>query len=237
MELRDFKDEEDLSRWAADYVVSRILLRPEMLLCVATGHSTDRLCMMLVDAIHDRRANIERLRLIQLDEWWGLAPDDAGRCDVQLHHRLVKPLGISPDRFISFDSDTHDAAAACRSMAARLAAEGPIDVCVLGMGRNGHLGFNEPGPYLSAGVHVAALTEQTRRHAMVDRMEASPHRGVTLGMANIMAARDVILVVMGAGKIRAVEDVRSHQIRTACPASLLHLHPKAQCGIYKANNE
>ncbi len=231
MEILPFHDEMSLGQWAADRVLSRLDACPDLLLCVATGHSTERFCSIIADAARLNPARFARIRLIQLDEWWDLPADDAGRCDVQLQSRLVDPLGITPGRFLRFSTEMKDADASCREMAEKLAAAGPIDCCVLGMGRNGHLGFNEPAPELSPKAHMAALTDQTRTHAMVKEAPAPPTHGVTLGMADLMAARDVILIVMGPGKGKAIDRLTSGQIRTDCPATLLHLHRNAVCGI------
>jgi galactosamine-6-phosphate isomerase len=109
--------------------------------------------------------------------------------------------------------------------------QGPIDVCILGLGINGHIGFNEPGPYLIPDCHVARLSEETRRHTMVRSMDRRPHFGLTLGMQEILASRRIILLVAGDGKKQAIARLLSEEVSTTLPASFLWLHDSVDCLI------
>jgi galactosamine-6-phosphate isomerase len=160
---------------------------------------------------------------LKLDEWGGLAKDDPATCEQHLRRALVDPLRLDR-RYIALNGEATDPQAECERVASWLALNGPIDACVLGLGVNGHLGFNEPGDYLQPHAHVAELSEASLAHAMV-RDAPRPSCGLTLGMADLLQARDVLLVVTGAAKREPLRQLLAGRITTKFPASLLWLHP------------
>jgi galactosamine-6-phosphate isomerase len=163
------------------------------------------------------------LRAIKLDEWGGVAMDDPASCEFSLRQVLVDPLRLH-DRYVAFDSGAVDAQRECARIARWLEENGPIDTCVLGLGLNGHLGFNEPGEFLQPHSHVAQLSDATMAHAMLDHARSRPTHGLTLGMADLLQAHDVLLLVNGSKKAAPLHRLLSGQITTDFPASLLWLH-------------
>jgi galactosamine-6-phosphate isomerase len=107
--------------------------------------------------------------------------------------------------------------------------EGPIDICILGLGRNGHLALNEPAEWLQPFCHVAALTEESLQHPMIADMESKPTYGLTLGMQEILHSRKIIMLVTGAGKRQVATAFLNGKISTSLPASFLWLHPHVEC--------
>jgi galactosamine-6-phosphate isomerase len=157
------------------------------------------------------------LSVIKLDEWGGVPENDPVSSESYLQSRLLQPLGIP--------------ARECERIGAELARRGPIDMCVLGLGINGHVGFNEPGPFLMPHCHVAQLSEESRRHAMVRSKERKPDFGLTLGMQEILASRRIVLLVAGEGKQHATARLMSEEVTTTVPASFLWLHGNVDCVI------
>jgi len=227
----DCDDYERLSVLAASFVLSELETNKDLLLCAATGRSPIGMYERLTTAFCTNRPMFEALRIVKLDEWVGIPADDPGSCEFYLRTRLCEPLGIAPARYTSFDSTAVDPARECERVRAELDRIGPIDVSVLGLGGNGHLGFNEPGPFLSPHCHVARLSEETRTHSMVRSQATKPHLGLTLGMREILASRRIILLVAGEGKVRALAGLLSEQVTTQLPASLLWLHDNVDCLI------
>ena len=224
---------ERLSAQAAAIVAAQIERKHGLVLCAATGNSPIGLYAELA-----RRAAIDRelfrsLRILALDEWGGVGESDPGSAAGYLRERVLTPLAISADRFIGFDARI-DPAEACRRMRAELERVGPIDLAVLGLGRNGHVGFNEPGVALVPSCHVAQLSEETRSHAMTRSMREPPRHGLTLGMQEILAARRILLLVTGEGKQQTVARLLSEEVTTTLPASLLWLHGTVDCLIDRA---
>lgn len=231
MRIIDCEDYEALSAQAASLVISEITQQRDLLLCAATGNSPIGLYDKLVRRAQTDGALFDALRIIQLDEWSGLSENDPGCCERYLRTRLLVPLGISPARFMGFASAALEPEEECRRIRSALARHGPIDVCVLGLGINGHIGFNEPGAVLLPFCHVARLSEESRRHAMVRSMGGPPRLGLTLGMQEILAARRILLLVTGDGKQQALAGLLSGEVSTTLPASFLWLHQDADCLI------
>lgn len=224
-------DYESVSLQAASLVIAEITQKRSLLLCAATGNSPIGLYDRLVRKAATDRALFAELRIIKLDEWGGIPENAPGSAERYLRTRLLDPLGIAPERYISFASTPAEPADECERIRSELERHGPIDVCVLGLGVNGHIGFNEPGPFLMPQCHVARLSAETRRHAMVQSLDTQPLFGLTLGMQEILAARRIILLVAGAGKQQAVAGVLSGAVSTTLPASLLWLHGCVDCLI------
>src|SRR5436305_10545129 len=137
-----------LSRRAAGLILAELKRRPNLLFCASAGN-TPALTYRLLAAQGARAPRLfAKMRVLQLDEWGGLAPTHEAACRADLSTKLVEPLAISPARFQSFRSDAPDAQAECARMTRWLRAHGPIDLCLLGLGTNGHIAMNEPAPAL-----------------------------------------------------------------------------------------
>lgn len=218
-------DYDSMSRIAAARVLDAIADRNDLLICAPTGDSPTGLYRMLAERRAENPAHFEQVRVIKLDEWLGIPPDDPATCEHYLRTNLLDPLRITADRYTAWQGDCDDPVAECNRMQDELARRGPIDLCILGLGRNGHVGFNEPRPLLSPHCHVARLSEATQRHPMLRDRAVRPAFGVTLGIADLLNAREILLLVTGAGKERVKAQLLAGRVTTAVPATLLLLHP------------
>jgi galactosamine-6-phosphate isomerase len=223
------KDYEAMSQLAAELIVEEIRRQPDLLLCAAAGATPTRCYELLVEKHRAEPRWFDRLRVLKLDEWGGLPMDDPATCEAYLRHYLIEPLGISDDRYLTFQSNPPDPQLECQRIRALLAEHSPIDLCLLGLGVNGHLGLNEPADSLSAFTHIVELAESSKQHSMLGKAARPPEYGMTLGMAEILAARKIVLLVSGANKREPLGRLRSPQISTAFPASLLWLHSDVTC--------
>ena len=223
--LRVAADFEAMSRAAADDILSVVRRRPDAILCLATGGSPARTYDLLAEAARREPGLLDRVRAVKLDEWGGVAMDDPSTCEVYLREKVIGPLGISPDRYLAWETRPADRDAECRRIAAWLRAHGPVDVCILGLGANGHLGLNEPGASPDSGPHVESLAESTRRHPMLARARGPVDFGFTLGLGDILASRKVLLLVSGAAKAEPLRRLLTGPVGPECPASLLRRHP------------
>jgi galactosamine-6-phosphate isomerase len=222
---------EHLSAEGRGIVLGEIARRRDALLCPATGRSPTGLYAELARTAKADRALFSRLRVVQLDEWGGVSAADPGSCGYYLRTRLLEPLGIAADRLTAFDGSHRDPEAECARIRDAVERQGPIGVCILGIGANGHVGFNEPGPSLRPHCHVAQLSEATRQHTMVRSMGRAPTIGLTLGMREILASLRIVLLVTGAGKREVAARLLSGDVSTTLPASFLWLHGNADCLI------
>ena len=226
--LRVCESYEGLSRAAANRIIARVREKPDALLCVTAGASPAGLYELLVEARRAVPSLFARARFIQLYEWGGLARGDRATAGAYQRARLIRHLGVAPRRFLSWESCAPDPERECRRMAARLKAEGPIDVCVVGIGRNGHLGLNEPGDRVETGAHVTELDPASLGHSMLRASRGAVQYGLTLGMADILQSREILLLAGGAEKAAQMRRAFLGPVTTRCPASLLRLHPAVQ---------
>jgi galactosamine-6-phosphate isomerase len=219
------RDHEQMSRHAAARIATAIRRQPALLLGTVTGASPTRTYQRLAERRAVEPALFRRLRVLKLDEWLGLPPRHPSSCESYLRENLLTPLRIPRRRYQGFRPRPKDPVADCARMARWLAGHGPIDVCVLGLGRNGHLLMNEPASGLPPGPHVARLAASTRRHSMLTGLKVPPRRGLTMGLGNILRSRTIVLLVSGRHKRAALARMLEGTVSSRCPASFLWLHP------------
>ncbi len=225
---------EDLSRLAADVVTDQLKVNKDLLLGAATGNTPTGLYAQLARRALQAPDHYSSLRIFKLDEWLGLPMDHPGSCETYIRAHLTQPLGITEDRYFTFQSNPASPEAECRLIQNTLEAQGPIDICILGIGTNGHICFNEPAATLTPHVHVASLAPSSQVHSMVAGSGMQLKSGLTLGMTDIFNARKILLLISGASKHEAIQRLLTQKITTELPASLLWLHPNATCLIDRA---
>lgn len=214
----------EMSREAAALIISALAAKGDSLLCAATGSSPESLYQELAREARKTPTLFQRLRVVKLDEWLGVTASNPASCEYFLKRRLLDPLSIAPERYIGFNPETADAQRECGRVLAALERHGPIDLCILGLGKNGHVGFNEPGSSLLPHCHVAKLSEETLRHAMLSSTEVKPTHGMTLGIADVLAARKIVLLITGEGKEQVTAKFLDGGVTTEVPATFLWLH-------------
>ncbi len=229
MKIIACSDYDDMSLKASTMIVSDLRENPGQMLCAATGNSPRGLYGNLVASYKAEPETFRGLGVIKLDEWLGLPADSQGSCEYYLQQQLVKPLSLNDERYIGFRQDTAEAEMECKRVEAAITLGGGIDWCVLGLGTNGHLGFNEPGNFLYADNHKAELAADSREHEMLKDHREKPYFGLTLGMRAIMQSRRIILLLTGTGKQQAVSALLERTVSSHLPASFLWLHPEAYC--------
>lgn len=220
-----------MSREAASLIVNELIKNKHMLLCAATGNSPTGVYTLLQQHFDLSPGLFSDLRVIKLDEWGGLAMNNPSTCESYLQEHLTGPLQISGDRYISFQSDPKDPVEECRRIENELGKAGPIDICILGLGMNGHLALNEPATFMEAGPHVSKLSQSSLTHPMIGTSQARPSYGLTLGMADILQSVCILILISGSKKKEIASVFLNRQISTALPASFLWLHQNVICLI------
>jgi galactosamine-6-phosphate isomerase len=219
-------DHEAVSQAATDWLCDVLRSRPAALLCLAAGSTPMRAYELLAERGRAEERLTSRMRVIKLDEWGGLPMNDPATCEESLQMTLIRPLKLG-DRYVAFNSRPSNPAAEAQRIGDWLTSHGPIDSCVLGLGLNGHVGFNEPAEFLQPHAHVASLSATSLAHSMIHHATVKPQYGLTLGMADLLQSRRLLIVVTGAAKREPLSKLFSQGMRTTFPASLLHLHPDA----------
>ncbi|MEI6751756.1 MAG: 6-phosphogluconolactonase [Paludibacter sp.] len=228
MNIRKFRTNSELSDYASDLIVSEIDVKPNLLLCIATGNSPSETYQKL--AQKKDKFSTEELRIIKLDEWGGISPTNPESCETYIRTYINKPLGITEENYIAFNSNPAEPLDEAARIQTYLDKNGAIDVCILGLGANGHIAFNEPSAYLQPYCHKATLTEKSMEHSMAKNMgNEMPTYGLTLGMANILQSKKIIMIIAGKGKEDIIKRFLSKEINTNLPASFLWLHPNVEC--------
>jgi galactosamine-6-phosphate isomerase len=227
MELCDFDTAESLGENAAALIAKEISRKKSFVLCAATGESPTMTYQFLVEKKYQFAKTI--LSVVKLDEWGGIAPDHPATCESYLQQYLVRPLGIDSNNFISFQGDTADPEMECKRVQELLTRTGKIDLCVLGLGMNGHIAFNEPAVFLQPHCHVAKLTQASMQHPMALAMQSHGNYGLTLGMADILRSETIVFLVSGSKKTEIFGKFMTQEITTQLPASFLWLHPDVYC--------
>jgi glucosamine-6-phosphate deaminase len=191
-------------------------------LMVAAGNTP----LDLYRRVAERRLDLSHLSVFVLDEYVGVPPDEPRTCGNLLRRSVAEAWGIPPARFFTVSSLEADAPGSIREHEGRIAAAGGLDAVVLGLGQNGHLGFNEPGSPRDSAGRVADLEpssiEANRRWFQGDY---APARGVTTGLRTILSARRILILAFGPHKVPAVRAMTQGPVTDRCPASFLQLHP------------
>lgn len=223
MELVIVDDYAALSHAGADWMAEAIGAKPDAAIVVATGDTP----MGVYRELADRRArglvDPARLRVFQLDAYLGLTPDDRRALFGWTRRSFIEPLGIPMEQVTRLPGDTPDPAAACRAYDATARALGGFDISILGLGPNGHLGFNEPPSPPDAPTRIVDLTPESivSNARYWGGMDQVPRQALTCGMDLLLAARRTLLVVTGAHKREILRRAVEGPQTPAVPASFL----------------
>lgn len=214
-------------RLVAEVIRGVVRASPRCRLGLATGSTPRPAYRELVAAHAGDRDAFARVTALLLDEYVGLSPDDPRSYRATIRRELTDGLGIPPAQVLG-PAIGDDPAAACAAYEAVVRARGGVDLQLLGIGRNGHVGFNEPGTPFDAPTHVVALTPTTRADnaRFFDRPEDVPTHAVTQGIGTILRADRLLLAATGGAKAPAVAAALEGPVDPACPASALRRHPR-----------
>ncbi|MFD8673719.1 glucosamine-6-phosphate deaminase [Streptomyces seoulensis] len=214
----------------AESMAQLLRRKPDALLGVATGSTPLPVYQALAARVRAGAVDTHRARIAQLDEYVGLPADHPESYRSVLRREVLEPLGIPMDAFTGPDGTADDVQAACEEYDRALAAAGGVDLQLLGIGTDGHIGFNEPCSSLASRTRIKTLTEQTRidnARFFDGDIAQVPHHVITQGIGTILEARHLVLLATGEGKADAVAATVEGPVAAICPASALQLHPHA----------
>lgn len=230
MKVRIFAGADDVADAAVRDVAAAIRLNPSLVLGLPTGRTPLRLYDRLVAWEHAGRVSFSRVTTFNLDEFVGLSASDPGSYRAFMEKHLFGRLRRRPCKVHFLDGHAEDLAAELRRYDRALQKAGGIDLQILGLGTNGHVGFNEPGPSLDTHSHRVRLHTRTRE-ANADLFDGDtrrvPREALTVGMSAIMCARRVLMLATGREKAPAVAAMVKGPLSTRLPASFLQLHRDA----------
>ncbi|MGN1370508.1 MAG: glucosamine-6-phosphate deaminase [Aristaeellaceae bacterium] len=229
MQTLIFKTAHQVGQAAATLIAAQILRKPDSIIGLATG-STPIPAYQALIAMHQAGVlDFSQVTTFNLDEYVGISPDHVCSYHRFMQDNLFSQININPARVHIPDGNAEDINAAAKAYDAAILAAGGIDLQLLGIGRNGHIGFNEPGDHFVYGCHKVRLSESTiqANQRFFDSIEDVPRSAVSLGIGSIMQARQVLLIATGEDKAEAVRRALEEDVSPQWQASILRTHPEA----------
>jgi glucosamine-6-phosphate deaminase len=218
-------------------IAAALSREPSLVLGLPTGQTPTPLYDSLADLCRRGKADFTRARTFNLDELVGLGPSHPSSYRAFMNRHLFSRIDIPRRRTRVLDGLARNSRRECVRFERAIARAGGLDIVVLGLGRNGHVGFNEPGRALQAFTHRARLTPATRRanaRWFGGSVRRVPREALTMGVGTILRARRIVLLAFGGAKAGVVQRLLEGPVTTRLPASLLQLHPKVDVVLDRA---
>ena len=228
MRIYKTKNYDEMSRKAANIISAQIILKPESVLGLATGSSPIGTYKQLIEWYNKGDLDFSEVTTVNLDEYRGLPKEHPESYWSFMHRNLFDKVNIDPAKINLPDGTNPDAEDACAKYNQIIHAVGGIDLQLLGLGPNGHIGFNEPGEAFELETHCVDLTPATieaNKRFFDGNEDLVPKQAYTMGIKTIMQARKVLVVANGLAKAKAVKAVVSGPVTPECPGSILQMHP------------
>lgn len=224
------KDERSFDCTAAWRIIGQILSNPKSVIGLSTGRTTGNLHRLIGEIYSQYPFDVKDITFFGQDEVVNVPREFAGACYTMLKTELMDTLGVKEENFLMLPTKSDDFDKACKDFQDEIARRGGIDFIMLGLGENGHLGFNQPfsplgGETWVTGMNVE-LEERIRRETQTP--PEVPLGGATLGLKNVMQARRIVLVAKGDNKADIVKQMIEGEVSNAVPASILQLHPNCE---------
>lgn len=217
---------EEMSKVAATMFKEQLKKEKTSVFGMATGSTPEGLYKELVKAYQAGELSFAEAKSFNLDEYIGISPENKASYHYFMDENLFNHIDMKRENIHVPTGDSEDIEKAATDYDAAIATAGGIDIQLLGIGVNGHIGFNEPGTPFELGTNVVELTQSTREANQIyfDSIDDVPTKAITMGIQTIMNAKQVILLISGASKQDAYERLRSGEVTTDFPASALHNH-------------
>lgn len=226
MRIYRVKNYDAMSRQAANIISAQIILKPDSVLGLATGSTPIGAYQQLIDRYRMGDLDFSGIRSVNLDEYLGLSADDPRSYACFMRKNLFDAINIKPENTFIPDGCATDPTEECARYNQLIRALGGIDLQLLGIGNNGHIGFNEPGDCFAKETHPVRLTENTiaANARFFSSVEEVPKYAISTGIKNIMQAKRILLIASGSAKAGALFSTICGPITPAVPASILQLH-------------
>lgn len=220
------KNYHDMSRKAANLISAQIIMKPNCVLGLATGSSPVGTYKQLIEWYEKGDLDFSQVTSINLDEYKGLSPENDQSYRYFMNTNLFNHVNIDKTKTFVPDGLEPDSKKACDDYNQIIQKQGPIDLQLLGLGHNGHIGFNEPGEAFEKETHCVDLTESTieANKRFFESEDDVPRQAYTMGIKSIMQAKKILVVVSGADKADILKEVLYGPITPEVPASILQLH-------------
>lgn len=218
---------EQMSRAAANLIAAQVLLRPDCVLGLATGSSPVGIYKQLVEAYNKGDLDFSQVRTVNLDEYAGLETGHPQSYACFMRDNFFRHVNIAQEHTNIPDGMAADAPAECSRYDQLICSLGGVELQLLGIGNNGHIGFNEPDDHFSMGTRLVKLAESTRQanRRFFDSIDQVPTHAFSMGIRDILQAKRVVMVASGEAKAQAIKAAFSGPVTPQVPASILQYHP------------
>ena len=216
---------EEMSREGAKIIASQVILKPNSVLGLATGSTPVGLYQNLIKMYQNKEIDFSNVTSFNLDEYYPISPDNDQSYHYFMEENLFKSVNIK-ESFVP-DGSGSDIEKVCEDYEEKIKAYGGIDLQLLGIGQNGHIGFNEPDEFLIPNTHCTDLTEDTIKanSRFFESIDQVPTKAITMGMATILNSKKILILANGKNKHNAVKALLDDKITTNVPATMLKVHP------------
>ena len=227
---------EELSQIAAELFINKIKQKPDAVLGLATGSTPLGLYKNLIEDHQKNGTSYQRIHTVNLDEYVGLSKDDPNSYYSYMMNNLFKYLDIPHNQIHLPHGDAKNLAEECERYENIFDRLGTVDLQVLGIGGNGHIGFNEPGTPFSSKTHVIDLKESTRQAnaRFFNHIDEVPKQAITMGISTIMRSHEILLLASGEAKAEATYKLINGEMTEQLPATVLQQHPAVTIIVDKA---
>lgn len=230
MKVTIARDEHEFDVMAAWRIIGQMLAKPDSVIGLSTGETTKNMHAIVSDIYGKYPFDTSRVTLFNVDELTNLPRSYAGCCYTMIEEQIARPLHIPEERFLMPPTIAEDYEAECRKFQKALKDAGGIDLQMLGLGMNGHIGINQPGTPFGSETWVSPMDPIFEARVRRETGVAPEHElgGLTLGVRTIMHARRIVLIAKGAHKAEIVQKMLKEPVTEDIPASVLQLHPNCE---------
>lgn len=235
MEIRIFDTPEEIGVACADIFEELLTSKPACVLGLATGASPVPTYTELVKRCENGKISFKNVKSFNLDEYCDLPKNDKNSYYTFMHENLFDHVDIKEENVHILNGNAEDTAKEAADFDAAIDAAGGIDIQLLGIGTNGHIGFNEPGESFPEGTFKVKLTDSTiASNSIYFKEDSMPRYALTMGIGSILKAKKIVLIATGVKKAEAIKKTVKGEVSPSCPASILQQHPNAIILIDKA---
>ena len=230
MKISIVGDETAFDQASSSRIISQIIEKPESVIGLSTGRTTGNMHRLVVEKYRKTPFDVSRVTFFGLDEVMNVPRTYSGACYTMLKTEIIDGLGIDDNHFMMLPTKSNHWEADCQAFVDELQRRGGIDLLILGLGENGHLGFNQPGTPFESVVWTTKMNKELETRIRRETLTPAdkPLGGVTLGISDIMHAHRIVLVAKGANKAEIVRQMLYGPVTTDVPASVLQLHPQCE---------
>lgn len=226
MDIIRVKDYSEMSQKACELVVDQVRKSDSSVLGLATGSTPEGLYQQLINQYKAGNVSFKDVKTFNLDEYVGLNADDSNSYRYYMQEKLFNHIDLPARQAFLPNGDADDLEKECYDYETRIRDSGHVDLQILGLGLNGHIGFNEPGTAFDSRTHVVELDASTREAnaRFFPSIDDVPEKAITMGIDTIMESRKIVLLVSGENKADAVEQLVNGEVTEGFPASILQKH-------------